>query len=436
MKIAELFVALGFDVKGEQKLVTVEQNLGKAQGRALALLAGVTALNVAFYAMIASATGAAVALGKFAVSTDLSSEELQKWQHEAATFNVSGEEVRATLDGINKAQADIKLGQGNIAPFQFFGLSVQQSAFDVLKRFSEVSRGLDPAIARTMASQMGITENMFQFLRQGNLDLERFNKNLILTQAEQANLRKLNTVWQDIGFSLGALKNRFAQTFAEPLTRAAKIIKEVVDGLARFVDWLGKGTPAANALRWALFGIVVALGVAFVGLTALVTVLGALTAALKVAALGALPFLAALLPIVVVIGLMAGALVALILLIEDFWGAIDGKESLFDWNENLILSIKNVERLANAITWVADNWKKLAVIAGVINPGLGLGMLMSEKNLQSSLGRTGGITTNTSNEISVNVQASGNARDIGREVGKSVKQAVIDTSGQYAPVSF
>lgn len=441
MKIAELFVALGFDIKGDQKLVTVEQTLGKAQGRALALLAGVTALNAAFYAMMYSATAAAVALGKFAVSTDLSSTELQKWQHEAATFNVSGDEVTATLEAINRAQADVKLGQGNIAPFQFFGLSVNQSAFDVMKKFAEVSKGMDPAIARTMASQLGITENMFQFLRQSNLDLERFNKNLVLTGVEQQKLIKLNRVWQDIVFSLGALKNRFAETFAEPLTKVANGLKIVVDLMAEFVDWLGRGSLGATVVRWVLLAIVAALGAAFVALSALVAVLGTLLLAVKALAIGALPLLAALAPLVVTIGLIIGALTILILLIDDFWGAIEGKDSLFDWNDGLLFTIKNVERLAAAMTWmmettehVRDTMKSL-FFNGI--QGTNFKQIWSGEDAARP-SRPAGTGANTNQAVTVNVQVDG-AKDpvsVGLEAGKSVKQAVIEAYGQFSPAVY
>lgn len=441
MKIAELFVSLGFDVKGDSKIVTVEQNLGKAQGKALMLLAGVTALNAAFYAMMASATGAAVALGKFAVSTNLSSVELQEWQHEASKFNVTGDEVTATLSAINQAQAEIKLGQGNIAPFQFFGLSVNQSAFDVMKKFAEVSKGMDPGIARTMASQMGITDNMFQFLQQANLDLERFNKNLLLTGEEQARLVKLNRVWQDIVFSLGALKNRFADTFAEPLTKAANMLKDLIDKMAEFVDWLHSGSTGADVMKWVLLAIVAALGAAFVALTAVVTVMGVLIVVVKALSLAALPLLAALAPIVITIGLIVGALTVLVLLIDDFWGAIDGKDSLFDWNDGLIFTIKNVELLAAAMTRLMETSDKIRATAKLLFSG---GFNGSElKNIWSgedaarpSRPSGAGGSVSQTNTVNVAVDGAGDPVAVGREVGKTVKQAIIEASGQFSPVVY
>lgn len=439
MKIAELFVALGFQVQGSQQLKQTSVDLQKAHGVAVGLLATVAALNAAFYAMIASGTKAAVVMGKFAVTTGLSSVELQRWQKEAATFNVNGDEIRDTLEGINKAQADIKLGQGNVAPFQFFGLSVNQSAFDVLKKFAEVSRNMDAGIARTMASQLGISDNVFQFLRQSNLDLERFNKNLFVTEAEQAKLVRLNRTWQDLVNALGSVKNKFAATFAEPLTRAAEILTVVVDKMGKFVDWLQQATPAATTVRWVLFGLVAALGAALIVLTALTAALSVLIAGFKLAAIGILPFLAALAPVLIVVGLIVGAFAALILLIDDFEGAIAGKESLFDWNDGLLLTIKNVNRLADGIGRILEVGDKVGKALWFLDPrelASFAGGKYGESLARPSTGSAGSRSITQENNINVNIDGASNPAATGREVGKSVKQAVIDTSGQLAPIMY
>lgn len=436
MKIAELFVALGFDVKGKDQIVTVEQTLGKAEGRALGLLAGVTALNAAFYAMVYTASQAAVSLLKFSTVTGESSDELQRWQREAAGFNVTGEEVRSTFVGINKQIADIKLGQGNIAPFQFFGLSINQSGFDVVKKLAEQIKTMDPAIARTMAAQLGISDNMFQFLRQSNVDLTKFNQQLILTGQEQKNLVALNRSWQEILFSLGALKNRFAASFAEPLEKVARVVKMAINVMAEFIDWLGRGTPAANFVKWALLGLVAVLGAAAVALAALTTALTFLLGAVKLLALGLVPLLAELAPLLLVIGLIGGALLALILLINDFWGAIDGKESLFDWNEGLLLTIKNVERLAKAIEWVISLGDKFRLVGTYAAPGgfnEMLGDYLSSTVHPTVKGTASTKVTQTAN-IGVHIDGAGDPAAVARQTGKSVKQAVNEAFGQFSPI--
>ncbi len=102
-------------------------------------------------------------------------------------------------------------------------------------------------------------------------------------------------------------------------------------------------SPLATALRWALFGVVVILGVLFFALTAIVAVLGAAIVAMKILTIASIPLLAAIAPIVIVLSLMAAALAGVVVLFQDFWTQIEGGKSAFDWNDNLLFTVKNVE---------------------------------------------------------------------------------------------
>lgn len=426
MKIADFFVALGFDIKGETTLTRVDHNLKKAEINALALLAGVTALNAAFYAMVGAATGAAVALTKFNLATGQSADELQRWQYAGRLANVQANEMTDAFKAIQEAQTKLRLTGEGAAPFQFFGLSVNQSVPSLLKKLHEVIQTGDVGASRMMASQLGISENVFQFLRQSNLGLTEYNAKLTLSTE---NLLKLNRAWQSIVASLEMIRNRFAETFAGPLTAAARVIKFMVDSLGVFVVWLGKATPGATALRWALFGIVLALGALFVILSGVVLILGAFLIAVKALTVASVPLLLAIAPIVIVLGLMAVALGTAIVLIQDFWTQIAGGKSAFDWNDNLLLTVKNVERLARAIEWVLDNWKKLSIISALINPGVGIGMLQAQSAVTNGVR---GLPANyqQTNDIKITVDGAKDPKATGIQVHRSLNRAISDASRQ------
>lgn len=426
MKIADFFVALGFDVKGDQQLTQIDQRLKKAEIGALGLLAGVTALNVAFYAMINSAANAAVSLSKFALSTGLSADELQRWQYAGRLANVQADEMVEAFKAVQMAQTKLKLTGEGAAPFQFFGLSVNQSVPDLLKRLHQVIQTGDTGAARMMAGQLGISENVFQFLKQSNLGLNEYNAKLTLNSEK---LLELNRAWQSVVATVTMLKNRFAETFAGPLTVAARALKLAADGLGNFVVWLGKSTPLATALRWALFGVVVVLGLLFIALTAIVTVLGAAVVAMKVLTIASIPLLAAILPIILVLGVMAAALAGVIVLFQDFWTQIEGGKSAFDWNDNLLFTVKNVERLARALEWVLDNWKKVSGITALFNPGVGLSMLTNEKQLTNSIK---GLPANyqQTNDINIHVNGARDPNATGRAVGVSLNRSLSDAARQ------
>lgn len=434
MKIAELFVALGFQTQGAQQLPVVERGLAKAEGSAVKLLAGVTALNVGFALMMKTAVAASVGLQKFFFATDLSTQEMQRWVAAAKLGNVEGAELIATVSALQKAQADIKLGQGNIAPWQFFGLSINQTPFDVMRKLHEKFLKMDPAIARTMAAQMGISENLFQWLRRTDLALESVNNRLLLTEKQQAALNNLNVAWQRLSVSVVALRNHLAVTFAGTVTVAANAFRMIVDWLGKFVDWLNSGTTASTAVKWVLLAVASAVALLTVALTALVAVLGTLGALLKLAALAAMPVVAALAPIVIVVGLMIAGVAALVLLWNDFLTAVEGGKTAFKWMD---ASVKSFKALANAIGWVIDNAQTLKTTAGWLFNPAGMALDLQLKAFRASpamQGRPGAITQE--NNVNVHVHGADDPKSTGREVASSVKQAVSEASYQMPLLQY
>lgn len=430
MKIADLFVALGFKTEGAETLPEVERKLVKAEMSAVKLLAGVTALNGAFLYMMKTATDASVALQKFFLISGLSTQELQKWQMAAKLGNVEGNELAATILTIQKAQADLKLGQGNIAPWQFFGLSIRQTPFQVLKQLHDQFQTMDPAIARTMASQLGISENLFQWLRRDNLELETLNANLRLTEEQQKSLNTLNRVWQELVISVLSLKNRLAETFAGPMAMFLRVLQTIVNYLGQFVDWLNRGTVAATGVRWALVAVVALFLAAGAALTVFVTVLGAVIAAMKLLTVVSLPILAAIAPIVIVLGIMAAALTTLIVLIDDFWTQCKGGKSAFDWNDNLILTVKNVERLAALMQWFIDRKDILKTIGEWTTPQGIAGKAAEFFSRDAAKGSGKPADVHQTNHVDVHIDGATDPKTTGREAGRSIKQAILEAAYQ------
>lgn len=433
MKIAELFVALGFDIKGDDTLHKVERNLAKAEGAAVTLLAGVASLNLAFYAMISSAAEAAVSLQKFESSTGLSSEELQRWQLAAKKAGIEGDEMVKTLTALQTAQKNVMLGQGDFSPFQFFGLSVSQDPFAQLKTLHEKFQTMDPAFARIMAGRLGISENLFQWLRRDNLELDQFNQKLLLTTAQQKNLWNLNKAWQDVLFTLSAIKNKLSEAFAEPLAAALRILKQFLLLAADFIEWLNGTSVAANITKTALLFIVAALGLLLAGLSALSVALGAVLIAVKLLALGLAPLAVAAAPFLLVVGLMLAGIATLVLLIDDFWTACRGGKSALDWNEDLILTVKNVERMAHAIEWVItqlDRLKKattehkgLSFLSNLLLPGSGL-------FLPAMAGDKGGgaTTVHQENNTKIHIDGAGDPKAVAGEAKYQWEKSISDTA--------
>jgi hypothetical protein len=427
MKIAELFIALGFDIKGDDTLRQVERNLVKAEGAALTMLAGVGALNLAFYAMMVSAAEAATSLEKFKSATGLSSEELQRWQLAGQKAGIQGEEMLKTITALQTAQKNVMLGQGDFSPFQFFGVSVSQDPFDMLQVLNTKLQTMDPAFGRIMASRLGISENLFQWLRRSNLELDQFNAKLLLTNQQQKSLWNLNKAWQDFLFTLVAIKNQFAESFAEPLTIALKVLKALLLVGADFIEWLNGTSIGANITKTALIMLAGALVVLMGLLTALSLVLAGVVVAVKVAALGLAPLVVAAAPLVFTLGLIIAALTALIFLFNDYWVAVHGGKSALDWSA----SIAVVNAMARAIEAVIAGFDRLKKAKDSIG---GMFDKVSERFGSFDLApstRAGyaGTTIKQENNTQIHVDGSGNPAAVAADIGQHWQRTINQASG-------
>lgn len=422
MKIADFFIALGFDIKGAPDVDKAQQSVQKLELGSIKLLAVVGGLNAAFYAMMTKAVEAGTALQKFALTTGLSTDELQKWELAAAKGNVAAGEMTNAIGAIQKARAAIAFGNAEAAaPWMLLGIDPRQDPFKVLEQLRLQVLKLDPAIAKQKLSEMGFGDNMLYLMKQPGFGQRGANdQRMIINPEEQERLSKLGAAWKEFLLTVDRVLTKFAASaFAETLTEIVKQLTGAVKVLGAFANWLEKGSD----LAWIVTGALIALAVAMTGI-------GLAAGVLMLGPFGV--FAATIL-------IMAAALGTLVFLIQDFWVACRGGKSAFDWNDNLILSVKNVEALSLAITVLLDTWDRLVIAVksgkGVLNllgdigraaqgdaSGLVGAALMDKNSLTNQNIQT--------NHINVTVPAGGDAHATGHEVGKGASRQISDAFGQ------
>lgn len=126
--------------------------------------------------------------------TGLSVEWMQKMKYRAEQAGSSLEDVLATMKSLQKANADILMGQGNIAPFQKLNIDMsrlRQPAELLDDIMSKIMR-LEPAFRQAMLSELGISENILHMYNQRTNEI---NKQLLLTREEAEELNLLNRDW-------------------------------------------------------------------------------------------------------------------------------------------------------------------------------------------------------------------------------------------------
>ncbi len=184
MTIAELFVAIGVKVDGADKVTNVDRRMDDAARSARRMTLGVNAINAAMLLMMDTAARAGQVLQNFAISTGLSTEELQMWQHTAAGAGISVDEVTKSISALQSQRAEFALGNPQaVGAWSLLGVSPLQDPFKVLQDLRvQIQKFPDAGIARKLLGDVGL-EGLMPILRGTNEEFERWNRNFIVTQA-------------------------------------------------------------------------------------------------------------------------------------------------------------------------------------------------------------------------------------------------------------
>jgi hypothetical protein len=175
VNIGEFFVRLGVDAE-TVKVKDFVSSIGELPVKAAAGIAALAGISLSIVHMANDAMDAVVAFGAFEAQTGLSAQELQKWQRVAVQANVSAETVTSSVSSLQRQLADIRMGRGNISPFQILGIDPRQDAFQVIDQLRARIKGMDRPTATNLISQMGLTPDMMQVLTLSDAKFKEFGR--------------------------------------------------------------------------------------------------------------------------------------------------------------------------------------------------------------------------------------------------------------------
>lgn len=452
MKIADFFIAIGFDIKGADQAAKANETLTKLEATGAKAIAAASGLNAAtqkappvlaqastatqnytlhlgkmlvvigsiqtaFFAMITKAVEAGVVLQKFSLLTAESTDELQQWQAAAVRGNAAASAIAGTVKSIQDARASLAFGDGSAAaPWMLLGIDPRQDPFKVLKQLQGVLKDMDPAIMGKVGRDLGLSPEILYLIKQGRLGSGGLAQSLIVSPAEYDRLAKLGGAWKTLLFTIGQVATRFASTLEGPMTHFLDATTKALVAAGRFVDWLEKGSTGARVFLAAVLGIVgafVALGV----------VVGAL-------ALG--PFGEFLLAA----GVLAGVIAYLVLRIQDLWVGLQGGKTAWSVGDNILTLAAHFNQLAASMKAVVELWKW---ISGQDFSKIG-NFIKDDFHRGEQFWRNGAGAANTStssnsqtNHIAVKVEGGATPYDTGRAVGRGMLRQISDAFSQ-APV--
>jgi len=263
--IGELFIQLG--VKADtQQINKVDAGIKSLRGNLLLVSAAFTGAVVGLDRFINSALKGVVSLQNLNAQTGLSIQKLQQFQQAGQLSNLalSADQIAQSIGNVQKNIAAIRIGQGDISPFQLLGVDVAgQDAFGVIEQLRGAIQGLDPATATNLISQIGLSPDFINLLRLSRKEFELLSENTFLNPRQRADIDKVGTSIKALQLRFKALKdqavakiapelNKLVQQFFKWIKDNGKAIIDTIAGMARgfakflLIAWLAWKT----ALRY------------------------------------------------------------------------------------------------------------------------------------------------------------------------------------------
>lgn len=257
MNIGELFIALAFDVD-ETKLKSFSDKIG-ALTKDLGILgveAAATVFAIAKFAQ--SSVDRAVGMKMLTDATDENREAVQKWANAMSIANPSWsfDEARQSIQGIDKALADINAGGGNVRAFQMLGIKWQgQTGTSVLDQLRAsfpsqekrlMAAGWTKQNITNWLTSMGVDQRAMQSLFLNDNDFEKFANSYNMTQKQQDSLFHLAQTVKLLDQSWEQFKTNMTADYAPQIETALAQIPVILDGIKTITKEIVSGFNTLN----------------------------------------------------------------------------------------------------------------------------------------------------------------------------------------------
>lgn len=134
-----------------------------------------------------------------------------------------------SLKAVQKANADILQGQGNIKPYQKLGIDMSRlrEPQELLDEIMQKILKLEPAFQRTMLAEFGLSEDLLVLWKEQGI---KIREDLLLTQKDTSALNELEK-------SAVALKQTFSGIFNKTVVKYAE---DLTEGLKKIAHWMAE----------------------------------------------------------------------------------------------------------------------------------------------------------------------------------------------------
>ena len=273
MKIGSLFIDLSVNSeKGEATLNQFTLAMTGAVAAGQLIVSTLEAAAEKFEKLASNAMHAALAVEMFETQTGLSGQSMQRWDIIAQQAGVSAGTLASNLTSLQRNINDIRMGGGNIRPFQLMGINpIGQTPQQLLESMRGFYQAMgDKGLASNIIESAGVSPEMLELLKLTNAELKSMVAVPILSTGQINNILALHRAWINLNQVMQAYTNILVATVGPAITN---IFKGVSLAVSHFTGILQMCTGATWQMKTAVGSLIIALTAASWGksLTALIS---------------------------------------------------------------------------------------------------------------------------------------------------------------------
>lgn len=261
MQIAEFFAKIGVktDTKGLKVFSGELQDLSKKTALVTGAIIG---LAVVLDRVAQSSIKNAVSFRNFNNQTGIAIQRLQELQVRAKLANIelSFDEIASSIQSVQQNLAQIRLGGGDVAPFQLLGINIKdKDAIDIITEdLPRALKDIDRATAVNLIERIGLNRGFINLLDGTGDALFKIDKSEFLSQRQIDNLIKLGSQLTVFRIRLSLLRDRVLADFAPKFEASFGRFKRLFEGLNVVIVDFTNGVLNLKKVTVIAFGLIAA----------------------------------------------------------------------------------------------------------------------------------------------------------------------------------
>lgn len=230
MKVGEFFYELGINAQpGKESVDGFIKSIMELKTVTVLTGFGLGAMEEFFRGSIISSSQAAIGFQKFTNQTNLSWQELQKWQIVARQANVSAETIAGGVFNLQMNLAALARGEGPIGAFQKLLVGPEGTAFDVIRAIKRQAGNMAPAQLTSLMSQIGLSPDWMNIIRLPDSEIAKMEKSAMgMSTGGEKDILDMVKAWNELWLAMNDVRIAIAELSASPL---AAIFRSIADSL-------------------------------------------------------------------------------------------------------------------------------------------------------------------------------------------------------------